>query len=248
MHPPSFSSRLLLLTAILLATSLGCNIGQTEQKAMLFDQYYRIEPSTLLSSLGRGETNAFTPVSDAPGSVPVHQQAPVPWLQADYLQLAHILFRDVLDKPIHDWHLKSMDFQTSCTLLDRGFQNGRFEFFMVRSDKNQESRFVRFVDVDPRGNFVNVMEWRIHPNLLSLNAIDLVQLKIPAETALQIAEASGGQQQRRAVANACNIFVGLFPNSASYRGWIVIYTRSQDNSALFRIYIDPGTGEPYSVP
>jgi len=236
-------SPIFLVVTILFVTMLSCNIGQTEEKTTLFDQYYTIEPSSLMDSLNNGDMNAFTPVSEEPELLPVEQQLPVDWLQADYFYIANTLYDDVLGKTLQGWQLKGMDFRLGCSKIQNGFQNGRVEFFKVVKEKEQESRFIRFIDIDPRGNFVHVKEWEFYPNLANLEAIDLEQLKISADHALEIAESSGGEVKRQSVGNACNISLGLYPNSAGYRGWEVIYTRRDDRTSFFHIQIDPITGE-----
>jgi hypothetical protein len=234
-----------LALAILFTTMLSCNIGRTEEQSTLFDQYYTIEVTSLINSLKNGNMNAFSPVNEEPELLPVDQQTPVDWFQADYFYIANTLYEDVLGKTLQGWQLKSMSFSSRCSYIQNGFQNGRFEFFKVVKEKEQESRIIRFVDIDPRGNFVHVKEWEFYPSLLNLEAIDLAQLKISAERAFQIAEINGGELKRRTVGDACNISLGLYPNSADYKGWIVSYTRSDDSSVFYRIQIDPHTGETY---
>lgn len=235
----------ILALTILFAATLSCNIGQTEEQTTLFDQYYTIEPTSLMNSLKKGDTNAFTPVSEEPELLPVGQQIPVDWLQADYFYIANALYDSILKKSLQGWQLQGMDFQLGCSKIQNGFQNGRFYFFKVVKEKEQESRISRFIDIDPRGNFVHVKEWEYYPKLVNLKMIDMMELKISAEHALQIAESNGGAEKRQLVGNACNISLVLYPNSASYRGWGVIYSRSDDRTSFFHIQIDPITGEIY---
>lgn len=241
-HPnPSISITLAL--TILFAAMLSCNIGQTEKRTTLFDQYYIVEPSTLMDSLKNDDMSVFSPVSDKPGLLPVKQQRPVNWLQADYFYIANTLYEGVLGKTLQDWQISSMDFRLGCSKIQNGFQNGRFTFFKVVQEKEQESRLVRPIDIDPRGNFVHTTEWKYYPKLVDWEIIDIAQLKISADFALQIAESNGGEEKRKLVGNACNISLGLYPNSSSYRGWEVSYTRKDDRTSFFHVQIDPYTGE-----
>jgi len=237
------SINIILALTILFASMLSCNIGQTEKRTTLFNQYYIIEPSTLLGLLKNGDMNAFSPVNESPGLLPVEQQIPVNWLQADYLYIANMLYKGFLGKTLQGWQLSSMDFSLGCSDIQNGFQNGRFTFFKVVKEKEQESRIVRPIDIDPRGNFVHTTEWEYYPNLVNLEIIDLAKLKISADLAHQIAESNGGEEKRELVENACNISVGLYPNSSSYKGWEVSYTRKDDRTSFFHIQIDPYTGE-----
>lgn len=234
---------IILVLTILFAVMLSCNFNQTEEQTTLFDQYYTIEPISLMDLLKSGDMNAFTPVSEAPELLPMDQLLPVNWVQTDYFYIANTLYDGVIGKSLQGWQLKGMDFGLGCIHVHNGFQNGRFEFFRMVKEKEQESRIIRFIDIDPRGNFVHVKEWEFYPNLVNLEAIGLAQLKISADLALQIAENNGGKEKRQAVGDACDISLGLFPNSADYGGWVVIYTRSDDHTSLLHIKIDPITGE-----
>lgn len=232
----------ILILTVLSAVMLSCNIGQTEEQITLFDQYYTIDPNTLMDSLQNGDMDAFTPVSEEPERVPIDQQVPVDWLQADYFYIANTLYESVLGKTLQGWQLNSMDFQLGCSKIRNGFQNGRFYFFKAVKEKEQESRILRFIDIDPRGNFIHVKEWEFYPSLVNLEIIDSPNLKISADHALQIAETSGGEEKRQSVGNACDISLVLSPDNASYRGWKVNYSR-RDDPSFFRIEIDPITGE-----
>lgn len=216
-HPNATISIILALT-ILFAATLSFNIGQTEEKTTLFDQYYTIEPKSLRDSLKNGDTNAFTSATEEPELLPVGQQIPVDWLQADYFYIANALYDSILRKSLQGWQLQGMDFQLGCEQLHNGCQNGRFEFFKVLKEKEQESWMSRFIDIDPRSDFVHAIEERYYPKLADLKIIDMTKLKISAEYVLQIAESNGGKEKRQSVGNACDISLVLYPNSASYRG------------------------------
>ena len=224
-----------------LAAILSCNFDQTEKKTTVFDQYYIINPETLLTSLKKGETNVFSPADERPEDIPSNQQIPVNWSQADYLYIVNALYKHVLGETLQDWQLNKTDFALGCKDVGIGFQNGRFEFFKLANKHGRGSRITLFVDIDPRHNFVNLWEAEYYPKLVDWTAVDLAQLKISADDVLEFAENSGGQQKRQSVGNACDISMWLSPDSARYKGWEVLYTRIDDRTSLFHIQIDPVT-------
>ena len=232
-----------LVLITLFAATLSCNIGQTEKQTTLSDQYYTIDPTTLMDSLQNGDMNSISPLREEPELLPVDQQLPVDWLQADYFYIANTLYNGVLGKTLEGWQLNSMDFRLGCSKIRNGFQNGRFYFFKEVKVKEQVGRILRFIDIDLRGNFIHAKEWELYPSLVNLEIINLANLKISADHALQVAENNDGEEKRQGVGNACNISLTLAPDNASYRGWEVIYTRSDDRTAFFHIQIDPITGE-----
>src|SRR5688500_8125221 len=157
---------IILVLTILFAVMLSCNFNQTEEQTTLFDRYYTIEPISLMDSLKNGDMNAFFPVNQIPGLLPVDQQLAVDWPQADYFYIANTLYEGVLGKTLQGWQLNSMDFRSGCSKIQNGFQNGRFYFFKAVKEKEQESRIIRFIDIDPRGNFVHIKEWEFYPSLV----------------------------------------------------------------------------------
>jgi hypothetical protein len=231
-----------LAFVMLFAGVLSCNIGKTEEQTNLFDQYYTIEPTSLLDSLKRGEM-AFTPVSQKPKLIPFDQKVTVNWRQADYFYIANAVHEGVLGKTLLGWQLSSMGFALGCSQVQNGFQNGRFRFFSVIKDGDQEARLERFIDIDPSNNFVNVSETKYSPNLVDLKSIDMAQLKVSADRALQIAESNGGEEKRASVKNACSISLALTLDRTNKWYWDVFYTRHDDRTLFFDIQIDPYTGE-----
>ena len=92
--------------AFVMLFAVSCNIDQTEEQTNLFDQYYTIEPASLLDSLKHGEM-AFTPVSQRPEFIPFDQQVTVNWHQADYFYIANAVYEGVLGKTLLVARLKS---------------------------------------------------------------------------------------------------------------------------------------------
>jgi hypothetical protein len=230
----------ILAAVILLSAMLSCYVDEKEDQINLFDQYYTIEPTSLLDSLKHGEM-AFTPVSQRPELIPFDQQVTVNWSQADYFYIANALYEGAVGKTLLGWQLGGVDFSLTCSQIQNGFQNGRFHFFSVIKVDDEDSRLERFIDIDPRHNFVNASESKYFPNLVDSKSIDMAGLKISAEQALQIAESNRGQETRQSVGNDCHIDLFLSPRSRNTKGWKVMYHQNDDK--LFEIQIDSYTGE-----
>jgi hypothetical protein len=237
----------ILALVVLVASAFSCNGGQPEQQSTLIDQYYSVDPITLLASLKRSDLSGLVPVQDEPEPLPEGQQILVTWSQADYLSIANILREGLIGYSSYNWQLNSMDFRLSCTQVTNGFQNGRFTFFSVVKEQDQETRITSFIDIDPRGKFIHLVEEKYYPKLVDWKVIDVAGLKISADQALQIAEMNGGKDNREAVGNACYISLVLSPGPARNNGWIIRYTRSDEIASFFSIVIDPYTGE-FRVP
>ncbi len=221
---------------------------QREEQTNLFDQYYMIEPTSLLDSLKHGE-KAFTPVSQRPELLPADQKVTVNWHQADYFYIANAAYEGVLGKTLQGWQLGSMSFALGCAKLQNGFQNGRFRFFSVVEDNDQESRLERFIDIDPRNNFVHVSETKYSPKLVDLSPIPLNENILSAEEALQKAEEAGGKETRLSVTNDCSISLQLTRDFSLWNKkwwWWVNYSGRDDKDrpiSIFTVELNPQTGE-----
>jgi hypothetical protein len=233
----------ILAFAVLFGATLSCNFNEVEERTNLFHHYYAIEPETLLDMLESGNTNVFSPISEEPSLIPSSQQIPVSWRQDDYFTIANALFKYVWGETLDGWQLHTMDFALGCTKIDFGFQNGNFEFFRISKTNGRESRIVRIVNIDPRSKFIFVTENEYAPKLVNWSSIGFVQNQLSADEIMQIADNDGGQEKRVSVENACDISMWLAPDSADYNGWEVNYTRRDDGTSMFRIQIDPYTGE-----
>jgi hypothetical protein len=242
-HSRRIFPTLLALVAIL-ANMLSCAFGQTETQITVFDQYYLIEPISLLESLKQGDMSAFTPVKERPELFSIDQQVVVNWQQADYFYIAHTLYEGVVGNTLRGWQLNSMDFQLSCKEMSNGFQNGRFDFFKVIKEKEDEFRISRFIDIDPRENFIHVKEKKYYPHLARLEVIDFAKLKVSADLALRIIELNRGADIRDSVENNCDISIILSPSPANDgQYWVVTYSRNDDHTLLLYVRIDPYTGK-----
>jgi len=233
----------ILALLVLLSATLSCNFDETEKKTNLFNHYYSIEPEVLLDQLEEGQTNVFSPIADEPIDIPPDQQILVPWVQEDYLRIANALYQFVKGETLDSWQLNSMDFTLGCEEVDTGFQHGNFEFFKIVKTGERESRVALIININPRSKYVFITENEYYPKLVNWPSIDLEQNQLSASEVLQMAENAGGQGKRLLVDNACNISIWLSPDSASYTGWVVHYYRRDDGTTLFRVSIDPITGE-----
>jgi hypothetical protein len=237
----------LAFTALCGALFIWADIDERriEEKTNLFYHNYTIEPESLLGELEAENVNVFSAVDEAPPLIPPNQQIPVPWMQDDYLHIANALFQFVWGDAdtVKGWQLNSMNFALGCEEVNIGFQDGNFRFFKIKKTNEGESRIERIVNIDPRSKVVAVTENKSYPVWADWSAIDLEQNLLSAEEILQIAENAGGLEKRLSVENACDISLLLSPDSASYNGWTVSYSRRDDGTTFFYVEVDPITGE-----
>jgi hypothetical protein len=236
--------QVVMFIAVLMSTMVACKLFQTENQKTTQQGFYAIDPETLLNTLANDETNAFLPITehDVDRSTPPSGSS-INWTQADYFYIVDEFYRLVLHDTLGDWQLNSMNYSLSCAEVDIGSQNGRFEFFkIVKNENDQEVLISRFIDVDPRYRVVLLWEREFVPYVITRSSIELTNIKFASADALQIAEDNGGQNLRLSLNNGCDITLSLSPDSAEYRGWKVLYSRRGSGKVAFDLNIDPFTG------
>jgi len=195
---------------------------------------FLIEPATIFDSLEKSKANVFTPNLN-PVEPEVTFTEPINWSSSEHFLVADALNQLVWKDDLDEWNLYDMGFFLVCQENPSGFERSYMAFF-----KGFINYDIRFYSIMPMQKYV---EWRAgggypHP-LFGWKKIDLGRLKINAESALKIAEESGGKDFRLIHNNDCNIQVLLKPEMIA--GWKVIY--SLGNSPEFEIEIDPFTGK-----
>jgi hypothetical protein len=238
-HTPIVLGTILAFTLL-----VSCDYERRESITTSFEQYYLIEPSSLLVLIKQGKGDSFKPVSFEPELPPPSEQVPVDWRQTDYLSVVEALYRDIWSDSLEDWSLKSVSFALGCTEVDNGFQNAHFRYYQNMNLKNVAFRLERSIQIDPRSNSVYLLEFEYSPRLVEWGSIDLTRFQFSADDALAIAERNGGQQYRVSAENNCDIDVLLTPDSPGYHGWDVRYFNYTDGT-IFQVQIDPLTGKVY---
>lgn len=200
---------------------------------------YKINPETIVASLGRGEKDVFMPQlapSDAYTSV---SEGSIPWQQSDYFKIANALHQFVWKETTDNWHLYRMKFTTSCKDNLIGFGIGDFVYYKPIFTQQGHLRYTaREMIIHPLDSNVTWGGGTNFPHpLFGWKSVNLSKLKVVAEDALKIAEENGGKASRLSVQDECTIYLNL----SGYSGWSVAYHGAGDR-LIFMIQIDPYTG------
>lgn len=201
--------------------------------------YYKINPKTILSSLDDGKINVFDVEIATPES-PIFEE-PISWRQSDYMKVASALHQFVWNEALDDWSLYYMNFSTTCHDNLDGFGLGDFYYFKTILRDDGKIRYtVRGLQITPQYGDTTWGGRITFPRSLSgWKRVNLVGIKFTAEDALQIADKNGGMDARLAVQNQCKIDVGL----SGYTDWEVNIYDYKNGTSIFRMEIDPYTGE-----
>ncbi|MFL7791835.1 MAG: hypothetical protein AB8I69_06820 [Anaerolineae bacterium] len=227
-----------------LTGGLGCGLygcGEYPGETSLYykEEYYAIDAQTLLPALEQGDTNLFALQAATPEPTQ-RDLPPVQWSQADYYRVAQAFHEFVWQESMDGWELSKMSFRTNCADLSYGPQRAIFTVFRITRSRKQDSRLEHTIYIEPRQNLVRGSETEIYPSQRRIASLDLVEMRISAKEALDIAESNGGKEARSAVGDDCVIDIDQ-DIGIKYRGWLVRY--SGKGSALFWINIDTQTGE-----
>ena len=203
--------------------------------------YYTIDPDTILEDLAQGKNNVFTPQIATPEVSSLTSDTPVQWTQADYYRIAQALHEFVWSEPIEGWSLEKMLYKLDCSDVSSGPQLAHFKYFQIVHNREEESRFMHDIWIQPNENTIIWRDVEKYPNAWDKRSIALEKLKISAEDALRVAEKNGGSGARIDVENDCIVYLSLVAGANRNR-WHVSYSGESD-SDLPDIYIDPVTGK-----
>ena len=230
---------MLLITAMFVS---GCQWFTWEDEQIIEGdkKSYSMDPTTLLKSLAEGNIDIFILQTTTPPPTPNLLPMPVTWRQSDYFSIAQAFHQFAFGQSLADWKLKNMTFTTSCENVPVGLQYGDFSF----KKNEKDSLITRFIYVSPGENNIGYSEYlkKYYPELGIGSFLDLTQVKITAEQALQIAESAGGSKFRKEWGDDCRVFISI-DSAGRYKGWEIWYSPNNSQNPRFSILVDETTGK-----
>ncbi|MCC6300703.1 MAG: hypothetical protein IT314_15545 [Anaerolineales bacterium] len=203
---------------------------------------YKINPDKILVDLENGRTNVFEQAFDLDTSTlaPLNSGSFI-WEQSDYLVIANVFHQYVWNEPLYEWQVYQIDFGRGCNDNQVGFDAGNV--IAYKKNLEQPTRYiVHFLGIYPLKGVVLWGEGDFRKPLFGWKSVNLEDLKVSADKALQIAEAQGGEAFRLQVKNLCTTSVSLKPNPGNYDEWLVYYS-DKGGVKNFLMWIDPSSGE-----
>lgn len=239
------TARTILVVAIILI--LSCTLCNAFAYAPLLDQvdqsinggdfypedYYSINPNTIISAIDQRLPNTFSPMAESPDSFWSAYDSSIQWHQSDFVKTATALNHIAGKDRITDWGFHTVFFTVPCKDYRDGFSHGYFALFRPTWIKGQLYYEAREMVISPSSSIVRWGDGRIYPRpIFGWNKIKLDKFNITADEALRIAEANGGKEIRLNEGNNCQISVIGNDNE-----WTVLY------SMLATYRIDASTGK-----
>ena len=134
-----------------------------------------------------------------------------------------------------------MHFSQDCQDDPTGFREADFYYFRTAFHNNGKIRYTtqNFFIAPEYGEVIWAGGANFPHPFIGWKNIRLSQIQITAENALAIAEENGGKETRQLVDNECRIHVRLAGDGA----WQIVIYQNDTGSSLFRIVIDPETGD-----
>ena len=201
---------------------------------------YEINSRTILQSIQQNSPDLFHPRQDDQENQAV-DSLPVRWTQADYWQIVEIFHQQVLMESINDWKLDRMFFRLDCTAGSFGPQQEGFDLYKVL-DAGEHRRLDRAIDILPKQEQLDWHDTELSPVRVDTMSIDLAQVKVPIEQAIQISERNGGERTRVKVDNQCVVYATLVSGKWD-GGWRITYERLRGGPTLFQVTVDSRTGD-----
>lgn len=171
---------------------------------------YRINPKTILESLGNGQGDMFTQVASGSelSSLPSNSFL---WKGEDYLNVAEAMHEKEWSESLANWHLYSLKFLIRrCQQVDEGIDSAEILYYQLKDNQY----VVHGIRINPLFEEIMVGENRYpyHEEWLSIE-LDKIVVNTPSK-ALELAEAGGGRNAREKTGeDGCYISLYLNPES-----------------------------------
>jgi hypothetical protein len=218
-------------------------MSDPERKVYEENIFYAVDPRTILDALEQDNNDVFTLMDNSPYENNEELTDSVQWDEADYFYVAQALHEIVWGESLDGWQLKVLDFDIDCENLGNGPQSAGFIYIKIDQSRDEESRFVSQLIIEPRRNSVIAHKEEIYPHKEYPRTIDLGELKVSLQEVLAIVESNGGAEIREEVEDSCTIFAILNSGMVRDYAWEVSYLSDPDSKSLVVFRIDPLTGE-----
>lgn len=221
-----------LLTTVVVLVLMSCSNpqffwGGEEQQTTIRDEEYSIDSNTILTNITQGDIQVFNLLMTTPPVYPPPSK-PIMWRQDDFYKVAQAFYQVTWKENLADWQLEKMSFNLPCDEIGNGPKAALFSFFKKLKANSRDERVVRDLFIDPERNSFSLLETGYKPIFEKWPAIDLSNVKIKIEDALEIAENNQGKEFRRQVDNQCFI-TAIVDASGKYNyGWFIAYSKISD--------------------
>jgi hypothetical protein len=220
---------LTLFAFVILLKLCGCippYLGDTKEVTLDLDiRYYSFDSTSILDLLNNGNSDVFTLLETDPqprSSVPSIPLLKVSWTQADFLRVAQAVQQLVWKESSDALDLADASFELNCLDVEQGvFSEAVFEFYKLIPAGDMENRIQYIIRISPSENYIRTSRAEISPNMRVLTPLDLDQHPTTAEKALEIAEESGGADEKAYYKNNNPCMITAMVDET--QGWQVFY-------------------------
>ena len=197
--------------------------------------YFKIDPRTILTSLEKGDTNVFTPMSEDDAydwdEIP---NLSIYWTQSDFLKIASTLGQTVWDDPtsLQDWKVYDISLNGECG-DPIGFYDANITYFKTSG----HDYITRHIEIEPLygwvglGDIGNMVRFP-QPILRKWINVDLARAKITGDDALR-AVSEDVKTNFKIVDNTCSVWM--------------LSSRFDPKNWLLHVFFDPDYSIVYTV-
>jgi hypothetical protein len=241
---------LILLVSIFIGIRLYDNRLEDEENLGLYRpdllagyqsmSYFKFDPRTILTSLEKGDTNVFTPMSeDDAYSWNEIPNLSIYWTQSDFLKIASILRQTVWDDPmsLKDWKVYDISLDGEC-----GDPIGFYDVDITYFKTTGNSYITRHIQIEPIFGWVGLgdignMSRFPQPILRKWIDVDLSRAKITADDALR-AVSEDVRTNFKIVDNFCSVW--MLSWRFDPKNWVLDVSLGPDRTISYKIDLYTG--------
>ncbi len=226
----------LLSCVVILA---ACSHPPREVTLSSTESRFRFDPYTIQQSINGGQASVFHETQPVTASRPI--SAILSWNETDFEKVVQA-FVSFASKESIDGQLFEMRFQTPCQYAEIGPQLMMFNFFKATHPQGSSRFLRRHLFVDIQTGQLTWGEAELAEVMYEEQPLNRSPSYIPAESALHIAEVSGGVDFRRQLSNKCTV-TGYLKSGVADSEWRVGYVPDGLPSSTFEVQVSVKTGE-----
>jgi hypothetical protein len=187
--------------------------------------YYKIDPETILTSLGDGDEDVFMPLLVDPQNITEDvTDITISWTETDFLKIADALGHFVWDTTMgpKEWKVYYIAFRGSCN-DSIGFNFAKITYFKTGG----RTYVTRLIEIDPYLGLVRWGNGETYPKpiLQKWNSVDLFGAKFTADDALRIT--SNDAKERFQLTDNCGVLMST-PQNNDNENWYVRFIGTPD--------------------
>jgi len=192
-----------------------------------------INPATVLNDIHNGKPLVLQIQPDPFVNQPFIM--PIRWSQNDFFEVAQAYGKVIWQDDLNLWHFYKVIFNQRCDRSNGQFNYAEFLYYKEVTEGEDKLYSVRAIDLQPEEGKLIWGESTSYPrpSFLGWVNVDENLAKVPADQALTLADARGGNKFRKTANHDCSISLILWPTGNDRVEWLILYSDGRTHTEFW---------------